>query len=225
MASVTKTPEKKQVRMALVDAALSTLEKEGWRVARVRGGGKGRVRRISKGNKNLLAAIRTSQDEYIAFPRTDDDSAWATLSEVDVVVAAAVDDARNPRFAQVHMFDADDLRQRFDRAYAARRAAGHTIPLGRGVWVSLYHDEATDPVGRVGAGIGLASPPIARVPLNAVAATRTQAPGAPLAQPPTWSAGAADDSDDEPLTIAQAKTRLARSLGVDPSSIKITVEA
>lgn len=225
MANVTKTPEKKRIRMALVDAALSTLEKEGWKVARVRGGGKGRVRRISRGTKNLLAAIRTSQDEYIAFPRTDDDSAWATLSEVDVVVAAAVDDARNPKFAQVHMFDAGDLRQRFDRAYAARRAAGHTIPLGRGVWVSLYHDEATDPVGRVGAGIGLASPPIARIPLNAVAAPRTHAPGAPPAQPPTWSSGASDDSDDEPLTIAQAKTRLARTLGVDPSSIKITVEA
>src|SRR5438034_4859928 len=141
MANVTKTPEKKRIRRLLVNAALSTLEKEGWKVARVRGGGKGRVRRITRGNKNLLAAIRTSQDEYIAFPRTDDDSAWATLSEVDVVVAAAVDDARNPKFAQVHIFDAGDLRQRFDRAYAARRAAGHTIPVGRGVWVSLYRSE------------------------------------------------------------------------------------
>ena len=225
MANVTKTPEKKRIRRLLVNAALSTLEKEGWKVARVRGGGKGRVRRITRGNKNLLAAIRTSQDEYIAFPRTDDDSAWATLSEVDVVVAAAVDDARNPKFAQVHMFDAGDLRQRFDRAYAARRAAGHTIPVGRGVWVSLYHEEATDPVGRVGAGIGLAKPPIARIPLDAVEAPGNGAQVAPPTQPPTWAAGASDDDDDEPLTIAQAKTRLARTLGVDPSSIKITVEA
>lgn len=225
MANVTKTPEKKRIRRALVDAALSTLEKEGWKVARVRGGGKGRVRRISKGSKNLLAAIRTSQDEYIAFPRTEDDSAWATLSEVDVVVAAAVDDARNPKFAQVHMFDAEDLRQRFDRAYAARRAAGHTIPIGRGVWVSLYHEEATDPAGRVGAGIGLASPPIAKISLKAVEAKSTNAPDAPAAQPPTWSTASNDDDDDEPLTIAQAKTRLARTLGVDPSSIRITVEA
>jgi hypothetical protein len=34
-----------------------------------------------------------------------------------------------------------------------------------------------------------------------------------------------DDDDDEPLTVAPAKTRLARTLGVDPSSIKTSVEA
>ena len=146
MANVTKTPEKKRIRVALVNAAMSTLEKEGWKIERVRGGGKGRVRRITKGGKSLLASIRTSQDEWIAFPRTLDDTAWATLSEVDVVVAASVDDAKNPRFAQVHFFDAAELRQRFDRAYSARVAAGHQIPKGRGVWVSLYHDEATDPI-------------------------------------------------------------------------------
>jgi hypothetical protein len=225
MANVTKTPEKKRIRVALVNAALATLEKEGWKVARVRGGGKGRVRRITKGSKSLLAAIRTSQDEYIAFPRTEDDSEWATLADVDVVVCAAVDDARNPKVAQVHMFEAADLRQRFDRAYAARLKAGHSIPKGRGVWVSLYHEEGTDPVGRVGAGIGLAHPPIARIPLNAVEAPNAGSSVAPPAQPPSWGAAAADDDDDEPLTIAQAKTRLARTLGVDPGSIKITVEA
>jgi len=33
------------------------------------------------------------------------------------------------------------------------------------------------------------------------------------------------NDDAGPLTIAQAKTRLAQTLGVDPGSIKITVEA
>ena len=33
------------------------------------------------------------------------------------------------------------------------------------------------------------------------------------------------DANDGPLTIAEAKSRLARTLGVDPTSIKITVEA
>src|SRR5690349_6749357 len=97
MANVTITPAKKRIRRILVNAALTTLEREGWKVAKVRGGGKGRVRRITKGNKSLLAAIRTSQDEWIAFPRNDDDTAWVTLSDVDVVVAAAVDDPANPK--------------------------------------------------------------------------------------------------------------------------------
>ena len=61
-----------------------------------------------------------------------------TLSEVDAVVAVSVDDYYNPRFAQVHMIDGNEMRERFDRACAARLKAGHAIPLGRGVWVSLY---------------------------------------------------------------------------------------
>lgn len=217
MTNVTKTPEKKRIRRILINAAVATLEGQGWKVARV----KGRIRRITKGGKSLLAAIRTSQDTWIAFPRTEDDKKWATLSEVDVVVAASVDDPTNPKFALVHMFDAKDVRERFDRAYAARQAAGHIIQLGRGVWVSLYREEATDPVQRVGAGIGIAHPPIARVPLDG--ANAGGAGMTPIGRPaPT---DGMIDGADEPLTIAQAKARLARTLGVDPASIKITVEA
>ncbi len=221
MANVTKTPEKKRIRQILVRAALTTLEREGWTVAKVRGGGKGRVRRISKGGRSLLAAIRTSQDEWLAFPRNDDDTAWVTLSDVDVVVAAAVDDAVNPKVAKVHLFDGAELRERFDRAYAARRAAGHTIPIGRGVWVSLYHDETTDPPSRVGSGIGNAYPPLAQIPLTEMA---TLGAGIPPSEPPS-SAKNDDTGNEQPLTIAQAKARLARTLGVDPGSIRITVEA
>jgi hypothetical protein len=222
MTDVSKTPEKKRIRRALVKAALETLERQGWKVARVKGGGKGRLRRITKNGTHQLAAIRTTQDGWLAFPRTDDDASWVTLSEVEVVVASAVDDPRNPKFALVHWFDATELRPRFDRAYAARREAGHKLPIGRGVWVSLYNDEATDPVNRVGAGIGLKHPPIARVPLDQAAVSA----GGP---PPSGSSTSvpidSGDDDFEPLTIAQAKARLARTLGVDPNAIRITVEA
>jgi|SRR5882672_7967299 len=220
MTDVTKTPEKKRIRRTLVKAALETLERQGWKAARVKGGGKGRLRRISKNGKSQLAAIRTTQDGWIAFPRTDDDASWVTLSEVDVVVVASVDDPAKPKFALVHIFDAKEVRDRFDRTYAARRAADHKIPLGRGVWLSLYHDEATDPVNRVGAGIGLKYPPVAKVPLDQASGDGDQ--------PPTGSspstAGNSDD-DFEPLTIPQAKTRLARTLGVPETSIKISIEA
>lgn len=221
MTDVSKTPEKKRIRRALVNAALETLEKNGWKLARVKGGGKGRLRRISKNGKSQLAAIRTTQDGWIAFPRTGDDESWVTLSEVDVVVASSVDDRTNPRFALIHFFDAKQLLDRFDRAYAARREADHSIPVGRGVWLSLYHEESTDPVNRVGAGIGLKYPPIAKVPLD-------EAPGAsdgglPPNGPSTSPTGA-DDDDFEPLTIPEAKARLARTLGVDPGAIRITVE-
>lgn len=225
MTNIAKTSEKKRIRRILVSAALTTLERDGWKVARVRGGGKGRVRRITKGGKSLLAAVRTSQIEWIAFPRNDDDTAWVTLSDVDVVVAAVLDDAANPKIAKVHLFDAAELRERFDRAYAARRAAGHTIVVGRGVWVALYLDEATDPPSHVGAGIGSIHPPIAQIPLRDVPVVDAGlAHSVPPPAAPTSATG--DDLDDEqPLTIPQAKARLARTLGIDPGSIKITVEA
>ncbi len=80
--------------------------------------------------------------------------------------------------------------------------------------MSLYHPDATDPVTHVGGGAGLDHPPIARIPLepeksNSDVIVETKAM----------------DSRDKPLTIAEAKHRLAMTLGVDPSSIKITVEA
>ena len=142
-----------------------------------------------------------------------------TLSDVDMVVAAAVDDPTNPKLAKVHIFDANEVLSRFDRAYAARRNARHRIPLERGIWVSLYHEETNDPVNRIGAGIGIKYPAIAKVPLNM---NDGQATGG--STPPTW-ADAGEHEDDRPLSIAQAKARLARTLGVEPGSIKITVEA
>jgi hypothetical protein len=221
MANVTKTVEKKRIRRALVSAALAVLERDGWKVSRVKGGGKSRIRRITKNGTTKLAALRTSQDLWIAFPRNEDDTAWATLGEVDVVVASSVDDSTNPQYAQVHIFDAAELRERFDRAYAARKAADHSLPVGRGVWVSLYRDEATDPPSLVGAGIGNLRPPIARIPLDAPETVAAPpAPPAPI-RPPAVSFA---DPDDRPLTIPEAKLRLARTLGVDPGSIRITVE-
>ena len=201
------TPAKTRLRRKLVDICTSVLEQEGWQTRQVRGFHGARIRRITRDGDSKLAAIRTTQDSWIAFPRTRDGSKWATLSEVDVVVVASVDpDDRT--FARIHMIDAEEMRNRFDRAYAARLGAGHTIPRGRGVWIALYKNEVSDPVTLVGAGAGIANKPIARVLLD-----------------PATQRDSASGDDERPLTIAEAKTRLARTLGVDPSSIKITVEA
>lgn len=210
-------PRKTRIRRLLVDTCIQVLESEGWRVTKVSGFGNARIRRITKDGQSRLAAIRTTQDQWLAFPRTEDDTQWATLSDVDVVVVASVD-PDDPLFARIHMIDADELRGRFDRAYAARRAANHTIPRGRGVWIALYQNEASDPVTLVGAGAGIANAPIARVRLTEVAAPATGSPAAA-------DATSASARDEKALTIAEAKAGLARSFGVDPSNIKITVEA
>jgi len=204
------TTKKTAIRKHLRAIAEETLRRHGWNVERVEGAGTS-VRKISKGGDSKTITIRTTQDAHIAFPRTPDNKRWKTLNDVDAVVAASVDDPSNPQFALIHMLDGDDMRKRFDRAYKARLAAGHTIPNGRGVWLSLYREEGNDPIQLVGAGAGNAYPPIDRVPMNGAGA-------APGAEPH-------DQPAEAPLTIAEAKRRLAQTLGVDPSSIKITVEA
>lgn len=216
MTNVYGSPEKVAMKTQLFRIALEVLEKDGWKVEREPRSGKSSVRRITKGKESLLVSIRTTQDTWIAFPRTPGDKKWRTLDDVDAVVPVSVDDRENPRYAKVHLIDGDEVRARFNRAYKARKAAGHSIPVGRGVWISLYDQEATDPVNRVGAGMGLDFPPIATVPLSSeqIAAV-----------------GADDDEDvaspgeEAPLSIAEAKRRLALTLGVDPANIKITVEA
>ena len=212
-------PEKTRLRRILVREAMDVLGEKGWTISKARGFGKSRVRRITRNGKSKLAAIRTSQDAWIAFPRTRDDTKWATLADVDVVVVASVD-PEDSQFARIHMIDANEMRDRFDRAYAARLAAGHTIPSGRGVWVALYENDVSDPVTLVGAGAGIANKAIARVSL-----AEATAPAASVPDMAPVQRGDAGNGDEESLTIADAKARLARTLGVDPSSIKIIVEA
>ncbi len=215
MTNIFKTPEKAAMRVELFQNAVEALEKQGWTVERIPREGKSSVRRITKDGVTKTVSIRTTQDKWIAFPRNNKNDGWATLRDVDYVVAASVDDRDNPRFAQIHMIEGDEMRARFDRAYAARKAAGFVLPKGRGIWVSLYEKESNDPVSHVGAGAGLAHPPIARVPL-------TGEKGAKAGK----EMDALDvEMEEAPLTIAEAKRRLALSLGVNETDIKITINS
>jgi hypothetical protein len=214
MTNVSEKPEKVAIRKTLFQIAQKALEKQGWKVDRSVGAGKSSVRRLTKGTTVKTVSIRTTQDRSIAFPRNAADDGWETLAEVDYVVAASVDDRDNPRFGLVHMIEGDEMRARFDRTYAARKKAGHVLPIGRGVWLSLYSKEANDPVHLVGAGAGLAYPPIARVPLAGEETAAAHENGSK-----------AVDSNDAPLSIAEAKRRLALSLGVSEADIKITISS
>jgi hypothetical protein len=221
MTNVSATSKKLTIRSRLFKSAELALQRHGWTVDRVYGSGKSSIRCITKGSIRKIVSIRTSQDTWIAFPRTADDGEWATLAGADSVIASSVDDRENPKFVRVHMIEGDEARARFDRAYAARKAAGHTVPVGRGVWISLYEKESEYPVNRVGAGAATDENEIGRFPLDGW----TDDPEVegedlpPKDRPPLIGAGA----DDDPLTIAEAKRRLAISLGVSESDIKITI--
>jgi hypothetical protein len=213
MPDVCRTTGKVTMKAALFNAAIAALEQHGWKVERVSGSGKSSVRRIKKAAESKVVSIRTTQDRSIAFPRMEDDKSWRTLDEVDAVIAASVDDKENPHFANIHMLPGDEMRDRFNRTYTARLNAGHTIPLGRGVWLSLYADESANPVHHVGAGAGNKYPPFAKIPLDPAALISAEN-----------EADEGEPKAEEGLSIGEAKRRLAMTFGVDPSSIKIIVE-
>jgi hypothetical protein len=215
MTNVYGHPKKGDRKSRLFQIGVQTLQTEGWTVERITGFGKSSVRRITKSGKSNVVSIRTTQDTCIAFPRNKQDTGWGTLADVDFVVAVSVDDPDDPNFALVHMIPGEEMRGRFDRAYAARVAAGHSIPLGRGVWLPLYIQDSANPTSHVGGGAGLDHPAVARVPLT------------PEDVDEDTSSSEVKNAhvEEEPLTISEAKRRLAISLGVSPSNIKITVEA
>lgn len=215
MTNVSATQQKLSLRTQLFRAAEEALKKEGWSVERIVRSGKSSMRCIVKGKLKKTVSIRTSQDTWIAFPRTPDDSAWTTLADVDYVVAASVDNRESPRFASIHLIEANEMRNRFDRAYAARKKAGYALPVGRGVWLSLYDRESQTPVTLVGAGAGLDHPAIAK--------TALVSRGSDLSSQEPDSQGLEGGMSDAPLTILQAKRRLALSLGVNETDIKITI--
>jgi hypothetical protein len=223
MTNVSATPAKRATRKGLFAFGIETLEKDGWKVSRIPRGGKASLRLITKGSKKHKVSIRTSQDAWIAFPRKSAEAGWVTLDDVDFVVAVSVNDKHNPTEARVHMIPADDARERYDRAYDARRTAGHTLPVGRGIWLSLYDKEAADPVSHVGAGMGVEYPPLATINLTK--------DGLPQGDDEVDDEMAEEEGEpspassaEGPLTIPEAKRRLAETLGVPESAIKITVE-
>jgi hypothetical protein len=225
MTNVSGTPKKLATRKGLFALAVKALEADGWTVSRVPRGGKASLRRITRGRETHKVSIRTSQDAWIAFPRTSDGAGWVTLDEVDFVVAASVDEKHNPTVARVHMIPGDDARSRFNRAYAARKKAKHTLPAGRGVWLSLYDEEAADPVTHVGAGMGIAHPAIAELDLirNSLPPSGDVADGVEEVDEDDLAASAPPTAE-MPLTIPEAKRRLAAALGVPESAVKITIE-
>ena len=215
MTNVSGTPEKVSNRRKLFELGERALAEAGWRVERIQGIGKSSVRRIVKGDKQYTVSIRTTQDTWIAFPRNDEDNGWVTLDDVDYVVAVSVDDKDNPKNGLAYMVEGDEMRDRFDRAYRARLDAGHKIPVGRGVWVSMFLPEDPNAASSVGGGIALGREPLLSMRLAAPADEGLPEPSVKSSTP----------GDEAPLTIAEAKRRLAQSLGVDPEKVKIMIEA
>lgn len=222
--SALKFPEEMNLRDRLVMIGVKALEQEGWTISKVprgkKGSGKGSVRQITRGKEVKLVSIRTTRDRHIAFPRTED--GWATLGDVDYVCAVSVDSHDNPQEGWAHIIDAKEMVTRFNRSYKARIKAGNSIPPQQPMWLSLYREEATNPAYLVGSGVGRPEnfPPVFKAYLLNEGETSKVS-----SESEASAADVQELIEETPLTIAEAKRRLALSLGVDESCIKISIEA
>lgn len=227
MTNIYATPEKVQYAKRLFEIGIEYLEGQGYKVARVPRSGKKSLRRVTRGNEEFNVAIRTSQDQWFAFPR-DDAGNWLGMDDVDVerviVVALNTRDEGEEKIGLVHDFAADEVRKRLNKNFDARFAVNPNFDTSHGNWISLYTKEAKEPTSLVGAGIGLKFPPVARISVLGVAADEVDDEDLAEANEMARPASSAGAGDDGPLTIAEAKRRLALTFGVDPSAIKITVE-
>jgi hypothetical protein len=225
--NIYKTPEKKEIRDRLFNAALRALREQGWTTSRVVGAGRSSVRRIAKDGRELLVSIKTTQDQYIGFVPADDGKNWETLDDVEMIIVASVDDSVPPRTALVHQFDAAEVRSRFDQTMKARRASGiKDKESGRGPWLPLYKKDPTKP-RYAGGGLGLDFPPIARYALADLPAKRemeSETPAVGVATPAPEQ-GLKTTATSGSSVIAEAKRLIARGLNVPESAIRITIEA
>ncbi|WP_420967904.1 hypothetical protein [Bradyrhizobium sp. B120] len=209
----------------MVQAAKRGAEAEGYTLDRVPGRGLSNIWNITKDGKTQKASIRTTRDRWFAFPPLENGAKWKTLDEVEVVIVAAVDDRDEPENVEVYIFPAAEVRKRFDAAFASRTGAGQTVRTNFGMWVSLDHDARNIPAS-AGSGIIDKYKAVAVFPIPDLLAGAEPAAAAALEEVEADTVedmGALDN--DPPLTIAEAKRRLALTFGVTPANIKITVEA
>ena len=159
-----------------------------------------------------MACIRTSQNGTIGFQR-DKDGGWVTLTNAQVVVVVSLDIV-NPDYVKVHFFEARDVEEQFNRRYQARKDANHKLNEKHAIWLELYCPDNDDLPSHVGNGIGLN-------PETVIA--RESLKGISVRYQPTIEL-VDEVALEEPLTIAEAKKRLALTFGVSVDAIKITVE-
>lgn len=228
MTNIYGTPEKVLFSKRLFDIGTEYLEKQGYEVSRVPRAGKKSLRRVKKGKEEFNVAIRTSQDQWFAFPRDDASGRWLGMDDVNVerviVVALNTREEGKEKIGLVHDFPADEVRERLNKNFKARKKANPDIDISHGNWISLYHEETNDPASLVAAGIGNKYEPADRIPLFPTSNEEVEDEDLAEADGPASIASAAPAAVDESLTIPEAKRRLALTFGVDPSAIKITVE-
>lgn len=125
----------------LVNAAKKAADAQGYSMERVPGRGLSNIWNVTKDGETKVASIRTTRDRWFAFPPLESGTKWKTLDDVDTVIVATVDSKEEPENIEVYIFPANDVRKRFDAAYAARQKNGQSVKDNFGMWIGLDQDK------------------------------------------------------------------------------------
>ena len=218
----------------MIEAAKLGAKQAGFALDRLPGRGLSNVWRLFKNGKSSTTSIRTTRDRWIAFPPLENGTKWKTLDSVELVLVSAVDNKDNPTMVDVYLFEASEVRRCFDAAYSARVAVGNIVRDNYGMWVAL-DAKAPGPANSVGSGLANKHKPIASFSIAALVQSGTgedagegedtgedERDGEPEGG---FQVAAVSHEAEAPLTISEAKRRLAKTLGVPEASIKISIEA
>ncbi len=216
-------------RGLMVKAAKRAAEAARYSLNRVPGRGLSNVWNVEKEGMTLKAAIRTTRDRSIAFPPLASGSRWKTLSDVDLVIVAAVNVKDDPSKIEVYFFPALEVRKRFDAAYAARTQAGQLHKDNFGMWVPMDHDQRGI-ASSIGSGIAGKFKPVAVYTIESLLDTSDD-------HADTESGGPAVDAEDteleaaEPLRLstigevmAFARVKIADLAGVRLEAVKLDLK-
>jgi len=178
---------------------------------------KGQRVRFEDGGREVTCVIKTSSGGRISFGRRDDGS-WSGLSECDRVVVVAPTEIDGDEL-MISMFDRQVLVDAFEANLAAQQKAGMAkVPS----WLSPFHEEGR---GVRGTGDGFDNKALWQEPFagKAPVPVDVQLAKSPSALAPAIANAAPATGSVRSLTLAEAKEGLARTFGVSPDAIEITI--
>ncbi len=207
----------------MVDAATRGLEEKGYQLTRMPGRGLSNVWSVARGGVTQKASIRTTRNRWFAFPPLAGGTKWKTLDDVDLVVVASVDSQDKPANVEIYVFQADEVRQCFSAALAARKAAGQTVRDDFGMWIALDTDTRNVPTS-VGSGLAEKYPAVATYSLASLEADEKARPAVAA---PSASLSVREESQ-KPESIAdvlsRARQRVAELAGVSVEAVKLDLK-
>lgn len=162
----------------------------------------------------LRVGIKTATDRWVGVPRQPNGE-WGLLSAVDVVFVVTVSPVKNPKALQIYEFAPAAIIEKATKVYAKAAAVKQTGFQ----WIPLDHHEGRSGTSMAAGPLG----PVGRLIVEEEIEWIEHEDDPRLSEANRQSTKDDDPDRGQPLTISEAKRRLALAFGVRPDAIEITI--